>query len=127
MAGIAKKTIHYYLNIGILPPPKRIHERLSLYGENHFKLIKLIQKLQAEKKLPLSFITQLFKQGDYDADVLELGIIANTYDRIVASEAPEKDKLEDSTQENAEPILVSKPTRKALVKLGIIKNEQQKC
>ncbi|MBV1881313.1 MAG: MerR family transcriptional regulator [Pseudomonadales bacterium] len=124
LAGIAKKTIHYYLNIGILPPPKRIHERLSLYGENHFKLIKLIQKLQAEKKLPLSFITQLFKQGDYDADVLELGIIANTYDRIVASEAPEKDKLEDSTQENAEPILVSKPTRKALVKLGIIKNEK---
>jgi len=83
MAGIAKKTIHYYLSIGILPPPKKIHGRLSLYDANHVKLVKLVQRLQTDKKLPLSFIAQLFKQGGYDADTLELGLIADSYEKMI--------------------------------------------
>ena len=124
LAGIAKKTIHYYLNIGILPPPKRIHERLSMYGENHFKLIKLIQQLQSEKKLPLSFITQLFKQGDYDAEVLELGLIANTYEKFVAGKPILPEGSQAVATSDSESISITKETRKNLVKLGIVTSDK---
>lgn len=80
-AGVAGKTIHYYMREGILPPARKVREKLALYDENHLRLLKLVQKLQTEKKLPLAFIAQLFKQGNYDAETLELSLVADMFER----------------------------------------------
>jgi len=70
-AGIAKKTIHYYLNKGLLPPATKLHNRLSLYNDNHLHLLKLIQKIKKETNLPLTLIQNLFSQRNFDAKILE--------------------------------------------------------
>lgn len=119
MAGIAKKTIHYYINIGVLPAPKKVHGRLSLYDSNHVKLVSLVQRLQADKKLPLSFIAQLFKQGGYDADTLELGLIANSYEKMIDGTSLLGEQSETNIKELSPTHEVSTGTQKKLVSLGI--------
>ncbi len=81
-AGVAGKTIHFYLREGILPPARKVREKLALYGDNHLRLLKLVQKLQKERHLPLGFIGQLFRQAHYDAEALELNLVAGMYDRV---------------------------------------------
>lgn len=125
IAGIAKKTIHYYINIGVLPAPKKVHGRLSLYDSNHVKLVSLVQRLQADKKLPLSFIAQLFKQGGYNAEALELGLIANSYEKMLdgASLLPETSGFGEPPDNNVKVLLdtpsVTADTRQKLVSLGV--------
>lgn len=70
-ANVAKKTIHYYLNKGLLPPAKKIHARLALYNQNHLRLLKLIQLLKNEANLPLAIIESIFKKRAYDAKTIE--------------------------------------------------------
>ncbi len=70
-AKVAKKTIHYYLNKGLLPPAKRVHARLSLYNENHLHLLKLIQGFKDEANLPLSIIKNIFVKRDFIASEIE--------------------------------------------------------
>jgi len=81
LAGVTGKTIHFYIRAGILPPARKIREKLALYDENHLGLLRLAQRLQREKKLPLAFIAQLFKQGGYDAKTLELGLVADIFEK----------------------------------------------
>ena len=119
IAGIAKKTIHYYINIGVLPAPKKVHGRLSLYDSNHVKLVSLVQRLQTDKKLPLSFIAQLFKQGGYDADTLELGLIANSYEKMVDGTSLLSAQSDTSTKALSQTHDVTADTHKKLVSLGI--------
>lgn len=80
-AGITGKTIHYYIREGVLPPARKIREKLALYDENHLRLLRLVHKLQTEKTLPLAFIARLFKQGNYDAEALELSLVADMFER----------------------------------------------
>jgi len=70
-ANVAKKTIHYYLNKGLLPPAKKIHARLAVYNQNHLRLLKLIQLLKNEAHLPLTIIEEVFKKRSYDAKTIE--------------------------------------------------------
>ena len=71
VAKVAKKTIHYYLNKGLIPPAKRVHARLSLYNENHLHLLKLIQGFKDEADLPLSIIKNIFVKRDFIATDIE--------------------------------------------------------
>ena len=125
IAGIAKKTIHYYVNIGVLPAPRKVHGRLSLYDSNHVKLVALVQRLQTDKKLPLSFIAQLFKQGGYNADTLELGLIANSYEKMLDGVSLLGEPIGAGDQSDSNSSVLSKTasvtadTRQKLVSLGI--------
>jgi tetratricopeptide (TPR) repeat protein len=81
-ADVAKETIHYYLRMGILPKPRKLRERSNLYDENSLRLIRLVQLLQREKRLPLAHIAELFEQGDYDARQLELNLVSGLYESV---------------------------------------------
>lgn len=83
--SVPKETIHYYLRAGILPRPQKVREKLALYNQNHVRLIRLVQQLQREKRMPLSDMARLFRESDYDAEKLEINLIAGKY------EAPESE------------------------------------
>ncbi|GBC84336.1 Mercuric resistance operon regulatory protein [bacterium HR11] len=44
-AGVTPRTIHYYVHIGLLPPPKG-GGRYSYYTEEHLRRLRIIRQLQ---------------------------------------------------------------------------------
>lgn len=120
-AGVTGKTIHYYLREGLLPPARKVREKLALYDENHLRLLRLVQKLQAEKKLPLAFIAQLFKQGKYDAEALELNLVADMFERANDGRNffPSAGQHPDGGGESSE-ISVSPAIQRELASAGLI-------
>ncbi|HWQ89980.1 MAG TPA: MerR family transcriptional regulator [Desulfitobacteriaceae bacterium] len=56
-AGVTKRTIHYYIGRGLLPPPEGAGVG-STYGEEHLLKLLIIKKLQ-QKYLPLDKIRGL--------------------------------------------------------------------
>lgn len=55
-SGLSKRTIHYYLSRGLLPPPKGAGPR-SFYTEGHLLRLELLKKLQ-ERYWPLDKIRE---------------------------------------------------------------------
>ncbi len=120
LAGVTGKTIHFYIRTGILPPARKVREKLALYDENHLGLIRLAQKLQKEKKLPLGFIAQLFKQGNYDAKTLEIGLVADIFEKANKGEGFFSPVQPASPEEEAPPSGVPPELQKKLAELGLI-------
>ncbi len=48
VSGTARSTIHFYRNVGLLPPPTRSGRRLDLYGTAHVRRLREIAKLRAD-------------------------------------------------------------------------------
>ncbi|MCS7313059.1 MAG: MerR family transcriptional regulator [Acidobacteria bacterium] len=44
-AGVTPRTVHYYVHIGLLPPP-RGRGRRSYYTEEHLRRLRIIRQLQ---------------------------------------------------------------------------------
>ena len=60
--GVPKQTIHYYLQQGLLPKPRKLGKNLSEYDQRHVDLIRLIKELQEDFFLPLSVIKKILKK-----------------------------------------------------------------
>lgn len=59
-SGLNERTIHYYRDIGLLPPPKG-NRRAAVYGERHLKLLLDIRRLKFEGHT-LGSIKQILNQ-----------------------------------------------------------------
>jgi DNA-binding transcriptional MerR regulator len=46
ITGVSRKTIRYYEQVGILPPPKRSDSRYRLYSETDVRRVELIRRAQ---------------------------------------------------------------------------------
>ncbi len=57
LAGVTRRTVHYYINKGLIPPAEGAGVS-SYYTEDHLNLIMLIRKLQ-ESYLPLDEIRKI--------------------------------------------------------------------
>lgn len=119
-AGVAGKTIHFYVREGILPPAQKIREKLALYDETHLRLLRLVQKLQQEKHLPLAFIGQLFRQANYDPEALELSLVAGMYDRVAAGTGFLPGEIDIAQVAMADDNSVSPEFRNTLADMGLI-------
>lgn len=64
IAGVTKRTIHYYISKGLLFPSYGTGIN-STYNDNHLKRILLIKKLQSEF-MPLSKIREVILNGEND-------------------------------------------------------------
>ena len=62
MAGVTKRTIHYYISKGLLFPSSGSGIN-STYNDKHLKRILLIKKLQSEF-MPLSKIREVILNGE---------------------------------------------------------------
>ena len=62
-SGLKSSTIHHYLKLGLLQPPSKTGRTVSLYDEGHLKRLREIQQLKEVKKIPLSEIKGLLKEG----------------------------------------------------------------
>ena len=55
---VSRRTVYYYIQLGLLPPPKGRGKNFE-YSEEHLKRLQLIKKLQ-KYHLPLEEIKKLF-------------------------------------------------------------------
>jgi len=62
LSGVSASTIHNYLNMWLLHPPKKLGLSLSVYDWTHLSKLKRIIELRENKKLPLSSIKKILSQ-----------------------------------------------------------------
>lgn len=58
ITGIKRSTIHYYLQEGLLSPPRRTGKTMAYYGVDHIDELRKIRELQDEG-YPLSLIKEM--------------------------------------------------------------------
>jgi DNA-binding transcriptional MerR regulator len=75
-SGTTRDMIKYYLRTDLLPPTEKPRANLSLYTENHLKLIELIRKFQEQTKLSLQDIADVFRAASYDANAIEIELLS---------------------------------------------------
>ena len=64
-SGVNKTTIHYYLNLGLLPEPLRTGLNLQLYDQTHLAYLKEIKRLREQENLSLREIKEILKNKDW--------------------------------------------------------------
>jgi len=77
--GASREMIKYYLRAGLLPTPTKPRLNLSLYTEQHCALIGLILRFQAQTKLSLTDIANVFKAADHDPGAIELELLSDRF------------------------------------------------
>jgi DNA-binding transcriptional MerR regulator len=74
--GVTRDMIKYYLRADLLPPADKPRANLSLYTENHLKLIELIRKFQQQTNLSLQDIANVFRAANYDENAIEIQLLS---------------------------------------------------
>jgi len=67
LSGVSKSTIYYYVNTGLLHPPKRSALNRAVYDWSHLSRLKRINELRAEHRLPLSNIKEMLSKEDFQS------------------------------------------------------------
>ena len=69
-SGFKTSTIHYYLNLGLLDPPRRVGLNLFIYDETHLEKLKQIRLLKENENLPLAVIKEILNQRTAPTETL---------------------------------------------------------
>ncbi|MEW5722616.1 MAG: MerR family transcriptional regulator [Thermodesulfobacteriota bacterium] len=69
-AQVSTRTIHFYVQEGLLPPPFKTARNMAYYHPSSVQKVLAIRKAQAERFLPLVVIGRLLKESGYDYSVL---------------------------------------------------------
>lgn len=67
-AGVPSRTIRYYTQQELLPPPN-LRGRVGFYDETHLERLRLIKELQEKRYLPLSVIRTVLRRYEQGADL----------------------------------------------------------
>ncbi len=78
-SGATREMIKYYLRDGLLPPAKKPRRNLSLYSDQHVRLIALIQRFQEQTKLSLGQIAEIFAEQNHDPQRLEMALLSGRF------------------------------------------------
>jgi len=65
-AGLSRQAIHFYIEEGLLPPPRKKGRNTAQYTQEHLERLRWIQRLQQEHFLSLSAIKAVFDGEDSD-------------------------------------------------------------
>lgn len=91
-AGVSRRTIHYYLQRGLLMPPEG-EGRGSYYTDAHLQRLKQLQQLSAQG-VPLAKIKEHFENGAAVSEVQlpygdEMAPPAERWERVVLADGVE--------------------------------------
>ncbi len=73
-SGFKRSTIHYYLNIGLLDPPRKVGLNLFIYDETHLAQLRQIRHLREQENLPLAIIKEILQQREAPPGALPVEI-----------------------------------------------------
>jgi DNA-binding transcriptional MerR regulator len=66
--GLSRQAIHFYVEEGLVPPPRKTGATTAAYTEAHVERILLVKKLQHEHFLPLKAIRAMLDERATDDD-----------------------------------------------------------
>lgn len=99
-AGVSRRTIHYYINRGMIPPAGGAGIS-SFYTDDHLKRVLLIKKLQAGR-MPLEQIRAMVNALDYSETTKYLddvdALIAKTETSGWSIQKPTRQPVKESAQ-----------------------------
>tara|TARA_R110001592_G_scaffold240929_2_gene501241 strand:- start:64082 stop:64783 length:702 start_codon:yes stop_codon:yes gene_type:complete len=119
-SGLPRKTIHYYFNEGLLPPPRKSGRNTATYGPEHLERLQQICILREQQFVPVKIIKAFYD----DSASVELTAEQQQYVREMRLGLP------DSIRPGAEKYVklkevfgknVSAQELKAFKKQGLIK------
>jgi AcrR family transcriptional regulator len=61
-SGVPAATIHHYLRLGLLPPPRRVAANRFLYDDRHLTALRVIRALREQRRLPLPRIRRMLPE-----------------------------------------------------------------
>ena len=64
LSGVSKSSIYNYLNMGLLPPPKKLGLSHLVYDWTHLNNLKRIRELRQIQRLPLAKIKEILSGED---------------------------------------------------------------
>ncbi|RJP64441.1 MAG: MerR family transcriptional regulator [Candidatus Abyssobacteria bacterium SURF_17] len=118
--GVSKSTIHYYIEKGLLPRPKKANRTIAYYDESYIDRIRLIRGFQERAFLPLSRIKQLLKTVPDNGMLENILVISAQYTGWVTDAAPAGPMYE---AEAIRSFGISRRTLARLERLGVISPE----
>ena len=90
LTGASKESIHFYINAGLLPRPRKSARNMAWYSDEHVRQIRLIRELQDQQFLPLKAIRALLHgTDDYTFTPQQLQSFSTMRARIHRDEPPE--------------------------------------
>lgn len=96
--GLTKRTIRYYEQIGILPPPPRSEGRVRYYGQEHIDLLKKITNAREALGFSLQDLQSYISLNDliesYKADYRQLSDSISRKDKLIVIIKTINDQLE---------------------------------
>jgi DNA-binding transcriptional MerR regulator len=71
-SGLPRTTIHYYLRVGVLPPPLKTSANSARYSEEHIERLDLIRALRSTELGPFSIehVQEILRMVDEGVDPL---------------------------------------------------------
>lgn len=79
VSGVSRDMIKYYLRARLLPKPRKARTNLSFYSESHLQLIRLVLRFQAQTKLSLPDIADVFQRADHDPNAIEIVLLSDRF------------------------------------------------
>lgn len=121
LTGLSRQAIHFYIQQGLLPEGLKTGRNMAYYGEEHLERLRLIQKLQHERFLPLKAIKAILEDNTHSFEPSQREMLVELKSRLSDSLASESDH--PSTAEAA-PLLaelgVSADELRRMAELGLI-------
>jgi DNA-binding transcriptional MerR regulator len=81
-AGVSVSKIHYYVQQGLLKPPKKTSRNMAYYDPASISEIKLIQGLQTRQYLPLSVIKLILEAKQHGQSGAHIGEMQSLFEHI---------------------------------------------
>ncbi|MBT3311250.1 MAG: MerR family transcriptional regulator [Desulfobacterales bacterium] len=106
LTGISRRTVHYYLQIGLLHPPEKTGKTMAYYDELHIKKLETIGELK-QQGLPLFAIREKIS-----------GVPKEKTNRVKLTESIQLKKHDEKKQKLPQRIQ-GKKTREGIIKLAI--------
>jgi DNA-binding transcriptional MerR regulator len=76
--GLKEKTIHFYINNGLLPRPPKTERNVAHYDESYVERIRQIKELQLKYFLPLKIVKEILQtnaeMSTAEMDLLRVGL-----------------------------------------------------
>lgn len=70
-SGVPRTTIHYYLREGLLHPPHKTGQTMSVYDDSHLQRLKLINELKKGNRLPIAFLKEQVETAERTPNYVE--------------------------------------------------------
>jgi DNA-binding transcriptional MerR regulator len=121
LTGLSRQAIHFYIQQGLLPEGFKTGRNMAYYGEDHLDRLRLIQKLQHERFLPLKAIKAILEDSTHSFEPSQRAMLVELKSRLSTTLASESDH---PTTTEVAPLLAELGVRedelRRMAELGLI-------